>query len=226
MLCDLLIYERSWLDRLHRHSLFPTNVTTPISSMLLLSSCCLSSKFLVHYSYSLCHLPSLLSSARYPALLRIGFPYHGVENYKKNSVRDGDPFFSPSSSHDRLNSPGATQRSGTDRDAASTLCSCLPLLAVLIFARNRKVWALVFFFSCTSLIISSPIPPFSFPSPIIRNLGGQVPLCFERANKYDTKPTQSTLSMTTQLAFWQPDGRRIYRWRRGGGFTTDRTMDG
>jgi len=116
MLCDLLIYERSWLDRLHRHSLFPTNVTTPISSMLL-SSCCFSSKFLVHYSYSLFfHFSSLLSRVRYPTLLRIGFPYHGAENYK-NSVRDGDPFFSPSSSPDRLNSTGRrpTQRGGPGR---------------------------------------------------------------------------------------------------------------
>lgn len=119
MLCDLLIYERSWLDRLHRHSLFPTNVTTPISSTLLSSSCCFSSKFLVHYSYSL-SFPFSLSFFFFHVLdtrhLRFGFPYHGVENYK-NTVRDGEPFFSPSSSHDRLNSTGRrpTQRGGPGR---------------------------------------------------------------------------------------------------------------
>jgi len=169
MLCDLLIYERSWLDRLHRHSLFPTNVTTPISSMLL-SSCCFSSKFLVH-SYSL-SFPFflLLSRVRYPTLYGSVFPIT-VRKTTRIVCAMGTRF----SHHLPLpiglippDAPNAAGRTGT----LPLLCVCVfPfLLAVLIFARNRKVWALAlflfFFFPCTSSlsIISSPLSLLFVPN--------------------------------------------------------------
>lgn len=119
MLCDLLIYERSWLDRLHRHSLFPTNATTPISSMLLPSSCCFSSKFLVHYSYSF-SFPFSLSFFFFHVLDTRHFygSVFPITVWKTTRMLCAmENRFSHHLPHDRLNSTGRrpTQRGGPGR---------------------------------------------------------------------------------------------------------------
>jgi len=219
MLCDLLIYQRSWLDRLHRHSLFPTNVTTPISSMLLSSSCCFSSRFLVHYSYSL-SFPFSLSFFFHVLDTRHS---HGsvfpITVWKTTRIVCAmeDRFSHHLPLTIGLIPPGAAQRSGAYRDAASTLCSCLSLLTrgINLCSKSKSVGSCVFLFSLFSFLyfvvdnFVSSLPPFCSQ----RNLGGQVPLCFERANKYDTKPTINAFN--DHATGVSATGRKgIHRWRR------------
>jgi len=142
-------------------------------------------------------------------------------------VRDGDPFFSPSSFSDRLNSTGRRPQQGEPGRCLYFVFVSFPSYSINPCSKSGGVGSCfvpVFFLPCTSsssiicLLSLLSVPNHTkprWPSPIVF-----------RTNQQRRYKTHITLSTTTQLEFRQSDGKRAHRWRWEGASRRTGTRDG